>query len=97
MPLATALPGCLAVGTYFGSAVFVHFRGKVRHKFSRQLRDHSTFLAPYNAFVYFYCNRFILRVHRPLGIGFRNDVVDSGRFSCASRRYGFLRCEPERS
>ncbi len=46
--------GYLALGTYFSSAVFVHFRGKVRHKFMRQLGDHSTFLAPYNAFVYLF-------------------------------------------
>jgi beta-hydroxylase len=33
-------------------AVYVHFRGKVRHKFVRQLTDHSTFMAPYNSLVY---------------------------------------------
>ena len=32
----------------------MHFRGKVRHRFTRQLTDHSTFLAPYNAFVYLF-------------------------------------------
>ncbi|HWA13453.1 MAG TPA: aspartyl/asparaginyl beta-hydroxylase domain-containing protein [Burkholderiales bacterium] len=31
------------------SAAFVHFRGKVRHRFTRQLTDHSTLLAPVNA------------------------------------------------
>jgi len=39
---------------FLGSAIFVHFRGKVRHKFFRQLSDHSTFMAPYNAFVYLF-------------------------------------------
>lgn len=55
MPLTPAvLPGALVLGTYVTSAAFVHFRGKVRHKFMRQLGDHSTFLAPYNAFVYLF-------------------------------------------
>jgi len=35
-------------------ALFIHFRGRVRHKFSRQLTDHSTFMAPYNALVYLF-------------------------------------------
>jgi beta-hydroxylase len=34
------------------SATAVHFRGRVRLKFARQLTDHSTFVAPYNALVY---------------------------------------------
>jgi beta-hydroxylase len=37
-----------------GSACFVHFRGKKRHKFQRQLTDHSTFMAPYNCLIYFF-------------------------------------------
>lgn len=36
------------------SALYVHFRGKVRHKFARQLTDHSTFMAPYNAMIYLF-------------------------------------------
>ncbi|HEX3356663.1 MAG TPA: aspartyl/asparaginyl beta-hydroxylase domain-containing protein [Tepidisphaeraceae bacterium] len=39
---------------WFGCAVFVHFRGKVKLRFMRQLGDHSTFLAPYNLFVYLF-------------------------------------------
>ena len=34
------------------SATAVHLRGRVRLKFARQLTDHSTFVAPYNAFAY---------------------------------------------
>ena len=34
------------------SATLIHFRGRVRLKFARQLTDHSTFVAPYNALVY---------------------------------------------
>jgi beta-hydroxylase len=33
-------------------AVYIHFRGKVRHTFLRQLTDHSTFMAPYNVLMY---------------------------------------------
>src|SRR6185437_8008053 len=33
-------------------ALYVHFRGKVRHKFLRQITDHSTFLAPINVLMY---------------------------------------------
>ncbi len=42
------------VATWLASAVFVHFRGRVRHPFLRQLVDHSTFLAPYNALVFLF-------------------------------------------
>ncbi|HXH37893.1 MAG TPA: aspartyl/asparaginyl beta-hydroxylase domain-containing protein [Thermoanaerobaculia bacterium] len=34
-----------------GCALYIHFRGRVRHGFVRQLTDHSTFLAPYNVLV----------------------------------------------
>src|SRR5215470_13116170 len=30
------------------STIYVHFRGKQRLRFARQLGDHSTYLAPYN-------------------------------------------------
>ncbi|MFO1323912.1 MAG: aspartyl/asparaginyl beta-hydroxylase domain-containing protein [Burkholderiales bacterium] len=33
-------------------ALFVHFRGRERHRFHRQLTDHSTVIAPYNAIMY---------------------------------------------
>ncbi|MCH1993689.1 aspartyl/asparaginyl beta-hydroxylase domain-containing protein, partial [Achromobacter xylosoxidans] len=33
-------------------ATVVHYRGRVRHKFSRQALDHSTFTAPLNCFMY---------------------------------------------
>lgn len=35
-------------------ALYVHFRGRVRHGFFRQLTDHSTILAPYNALMYLF-------------------------------------------
>ncbi|HDZ9832816.1 TPA: lipid A hydroxylase LpxO [Yersinia enterocolitica] len=34
--------------------VYVHFRGKVRYKFWRQLSDHSTFVSPINVFMYLF-------------------------------------------
>ncbi|MCW5621507.1 MAG: aspartyl/asparaginyl beta-hydroxylase domain-containing protein [Burkholderiales bacterium] len=45
-------PGWIALAIFAASAVFVHLRGSVRHRFTRQLTDHSTFLAPYNALIY---------------------------------------------
>lgn len=42
----------LIVYVFLGSALWVHLRGRVRHKFFRQLTDHSTFLAPINALIY---------------------------------------------
>src|SRR6266481_3006675 len=34
------------------STIIVHYRGKVRFKFFRQLTDHSTFMAPINMPMY---------------------------------------------
>ena len=39
---------------FIASTLFVHLRGRVRHPFFRQLSDHSTFLAPLNAFMYLF-------------------------------------------
>lgn len=36
------------------SILYVHFRGRVRHKLHKQLVDHSAFLAPYNVLMYFF-------------------------------------------
>jgi beta-hydroxylase len=44
----------VGVAMLMASALFVHFRGRVRHGFFRQLTDHSTFMAPYNAFMYLF-------------------------------------------
>ena len=44
-----------AVAAAWGAcALFVHLRGRERLALMRQVADHSTFLAPYNAFVYFF-------------------------------------------
>lgn len=37
---------------FMACGTFVHFRGRVRHPFTRQLLDHSTIMGPYNCFVY---------------------------------------------
>ena len=49
-PLATA--AALLAALWVVSAVYVHFRGRVRHTWARQLTDHSTFAAPYNALIH---------------------------------------------
>lgn len=40
------------VGIYLSSVLFVHFRGRGRLPFLRQLFDHSTFMAPINMLMY---------------------------------------------
>ena len=40
------------VFAFLASAVYVHLRGKVRHRLGRQLLDHSTFMAPINVLMY---------------------------------------------
>lgn len=41
----------LILSTYLASVLYIHHRGKMRHSFWRQLRDHSTLLAPYTALI----------------------------------------------
>src|SRR5690554_307292 len=50
--MAFLAPKFLLLYTFIATGTYVHFRGKVRHKFSRQLLDHSTIMAPYNCFAY---------------------------------------------
>lgn len=47
-------PQFLVLYVFAASAIFVHFRGRERLRFSRQLGDHSTFLAPLNALMYLF-------------------------------------------
>jgi beta-hydroxylase len=51
--LLFALVASLAAA-WVACALFVHLRGRERLAFMRQVADHSTFLAPYNAFIYFF-------------------------------------------
>ena len=58
-------PQFLLLWTFMASAVAVHFRGKVRLGFWRQVSDHSTLMAPYNVLMYMFSavpNRPILQV-----------------------------------
>jgi beta-hydroxylase len=43
-----------AFGGFVASVLYVHFRGRERLSWRRQITDHSTFLAPYNALVYLF-------------------------------------------
>ncbi|HVQ77645.1 MAG TPA: aspartyl/asparaginyl beta-hydroxylase domain-containing protein [Candidatus Binatia bacterium] len=52
MARALLAPQLLILYVLAASALYVHFRGRVRHRFRRQLLDHSTFMAPYNALMY---------------------------------------------
>ena len=47
-------PQFFVVWAFAGSAVAVHFRGKVRLGFWRQVSDHSTIMAPYNVLMYLF-------------------------------------------
>jgi len=53
--VATVLaPKFIVVYVFVASALFVHFRGRVRHTLVKQLTDHSTIMAPYNALMYLF-------------------------------------------
>jgi beta-hydroxylase len=45
-------PQLVALYILSGTTIYVHFRGKQRLRFARQLGDHSTYLAPYNVLMY---------------------------------------------
>lgn len=47
-------PKFLILAAYVCAGLYVHFRGRVRHKPLRQLTDHSTIMAPYNALIYLF-------------------------------------------
>ena len=36
------------------TGTYVHFRGRVRHRVTRQITDHSTIMAPYNSLMYLF-------------------------------------------
>ena len=44
----------LIVAIFVASTVYVHYRGRVRLRFWRQLTDHSSFMAPINCFMYLF-------------------------------------------
>lgn len=52
MPEPLSLIKWLLISISVGSALAIHFRGRVRHSVVKQLTDHSTFVAPYNLLMY---------------------------------------------
>lgn len=54
MTIAILSRASATLSIFIASTLYTHFRGKVRHKFFRQLTDHSTFMAPINAFMYLF-------------------------------------------
>ncbi len=51
---ALLAPKFIVVYVFVASALYVHFRGRVRHTLIRQFKDHSTLMAPYNALMYLF-------------------------------------------
>jgi beta-hydroxylase len=47
-------PRFIVLYVFIVAAMFVHYRGRVRHSFFRQLTDHSSLMAPYNALMYLF-------------------------------------------
>ncbi|HVO88294.1 MAG TPA: aspartyl/asparaginyl beta-hydroxylase domain-containing protein [Casimicrobiaceae bacterium] len=54
MPVDLLAPKFIALYVFIASAMYVHYRGRVRHGFLRQVTDHSTIMAPYNALMYLF-------------------------------------------
>jgi beta-hydroxylase len=48
------LPKYFVLLLFVATGLYVHFRGRVRHGIARQLTDHSTVMAPYNALMYLF-------------------------------------------
>ena len=51
---ALLAPKFILLYVYIASTMYVHYRGRVRHGFFRQLTDHSSLMAPYNALMYLF-------------------------------------------
>ena len=52
MDFALFSPRYLIIAVFILTGAYVQLRGRVRHKLSRALADHSTLLAPYNTLMY---------------------------------------------
>jgi beta-hydroxylase len=91
-------PKFIVLYAFVASAMYVHYRGRVRHGFFRQLTDHSTLMAPYNALMYLFSavpNRPYVDVQRfpelaPLSANWQTiraealQLFDEGRIRAAS-------------
>jgi beta-hydroxylase len=51
---AVFAPKFIVLYVFVAAALFVHLRGRVRHTLLKQLTDHSTLMAPYNALMYLF-------------------------------------------
>jgi beta-hydroxylase len=51
---ALLAPKFIVLYVFVAAALFVHFRGRVRHTLVKQLSDHSTVMAPYNSLMYLF-------------------------------------------
>ena len=61
-----SIPGGIWVLLLFAmGGCYVHFRGKVRHRFSRQLFDHSTIMSPINCLLYAFSKAPSTPYHNP--------------------------------
>jgi beta-hydroxylase len=47
-------PRYLVLAVFIATGLYVHHRGRVKHKLFRQLTDHSTVMAPYNTLMYLF-------------------------------------------
>ena len=47
-------PRYFILAIFITTGLYVHFRGRVKHKLFRQLTDHSTIMAPYNTLMYLF-------------------------------------------
>ncbi len=47
-------PKYFILAIFIGTGLYIHFRGRVKHKLFRQLTDHSTVMAPYNTLMYLF-------------------------------------------
>lgn len=47
-------PKYFILATFIATGLYVHYRGRVKHKLFRQLTDHSTIMAPYNSLMYLF-------------------------------------------
>jgi beta-hydroxylase len=96
--IATLLaPKFIVFYAFIASAMCVHYRGRVRHGFFRQLTDHSSLMAPYNTLMYLFSavpNRPYVDVGRfpelaPLALNWQTiraeaqALFDSGRIRAA--------------
>ena len=79
-------PKFIVLYVFIASAMYVHYRGRVRHGFFRQLTDHSTLMAPYNALMYLFSavpNRPYVEVEPVSGARSRSPTI--GRRSATRR------------